>query len=211
MKTLNILIALVFSIFVLNTNAFSQDADAMQKQIDELENQIQDLTIRGSFWRCFGRISREKLFTKTKKTAKIDDAPKFKIGPGFSVKHGNKSFKVHGRMHWDVGYYGEVKDQDVYGSGTNIRRARLGFKGKADDFSFTATFDKGSSAKAASDVADQTSIDEIHFSYHPTKTMKLSIGKLKMPIERIGYAFTPCPTVRSLENEFYQKKLKEYL
>ena len=40
MKTLNILIALVFSIFVLNTNAFSQDADAMQKQIDELQNQI---------------------------------------------------------------------------------------------------------------------------------------------------------------------------
>ena len=51
-------------------------------------------------------------------------------------------------MHWDVGYYGEVKDQDVYGSGTNIRRARLGFKGKADDFSFTATFDKGASAEA---------------------------------------------------------------
>ena len=28
-------------------------------------------------------------------------------------------------------------------------------------------------------------------------------GKLKKPIERIGFAFTPCPTVRSLENEFY--------
>ena len=168
MKTLNILIALVFSIFVLNTNAFSQDADAMQKQIDELQNQIQDLTI--------------KMKGVNKKTAKIDDAPKFKIGPGFSVKHGKKSFKVHGRMHWDVGYYGEVKDQDVYGSGTNIRRARLGFKGKADDFSFTATFDKGASAKAAEDVGDQTSIDEIHFSYHPTKTMKLSVGKLKMPM-----------------------------
>ena len=73
-----------------------------------------------------------------KKQEASNDAPKFKVGPGFSVKHGNKSFKVHGRMHWDVGYYGEVKDQDVYGSGTNIRRARLGFKGKADDFSFTA-------------------------------------------------------------------------
>ena len=67
MKTLNILIALVFSIFVLNTNAFSQDADAMQKQIDELENQIQDLTI--------------KMKGVNKKTANIYDAPKFKIGP----------------------------------------------------------------------------------------------------------------------------------
>jgi len=28
-------------------------------------------------------------------------------------------------------------------------------------------------------------------------------GILKKPIERIGFAFTPCPTVRSLENEFY--------
>ena len=28
-------------------------------------------------------------------------------------------------------------------------------------------------------------------------------GKLKKPIERIGFAFTPCPTERSLENEFY--------
>jgi len=28
-------------------------------------------------------------------------------------------------------------------------------------------------------------------------------GKLKQPIERIGFAFTPCPTVRCLENEFY--------
>ena len=46
---------------------------------------------------------------------------RFKVGPSFSVKHGNKSFKVR-RMHWDVGYYGG-KDQDVYGSGTNIRRA----------------------------------------------------------------------------------------
>jgi len=168
MRKLNIFITILFGMILVNHNAFSQEADALQKQIDELQNQIQDLTI--------------KMKVANKKQEASDDAPKFKVGPGFSVKHGNKSFKVHGRMHWDVGYYGEVKDQDVYGSGTNIRRARLGFKGKADDFSFTATFDKGSSAKAASDIADQTSIDEIHFSYHPTKTMKLSIGKLKMPM-----------------------------
>ena len=28
-------------------------------------------------------------------------------------------------------------------------------------------------------------------------------GKLKSPVERIGFAHTPCPTVRILENEFY--------
>jgi len=32
---------------------------------------------------------------------------------------------------------------------------------------------------------------------------KKCFGTLKMPIERIGFAFTPCPTVRCLENEFY--------
>ena len=168
MKSLNIFITILFSVFLINYNAFSQDAADLQKQIDELQNQIQDLTI--------------KMKGINKKTAEIDEAPKFKIGPGFSVKHKDKSFKVHGRMHWDLGYYGEVKDQDVYGSGTNIRRARLGFKGKANNFSFTATFDKGSSAKANEDIADQTSIDEIHFSYHPNKNMKLSVGKLKMPM-----------------------------
>ena len=124
MKSLNIFFTILFSMFLINNNAFSQDAADLQKQIDELQNQIQDLTI--------------KMKVANKKQEASDDAPEFKVGPGFSVKHGNKSFKVHGRMHWDVGYYGEVKDQDVYGSGTNIRRARLGFKGKADNFSFTA-------------------------------------------------------------------------
>ncbi len=28
-------------------------------------------------------------------------------------------------------------------------------------------------------------------------------GRLRSPVERIGFAFTPCPTVRKLENEFY--------
>ena len=95
-----IFFTIIFSIFLINNNAFSQDAD-LQKQIDELQNQIQDLTI--------------KMKVANKKQEASDDAPEFKVGPGFSVKHGNKSFKVMG-VHWDVGYYGEVKDQDVYGS-----------------------------------------------------------------------------------------------
>ena len=28
-------------------------------------------------------------------------------------------------------------------------------------------------------------------------------GRLKAPVKRIGFADTPCPTVRELENEFY--------
>jgi pyruvate dehydrogenase E1 component beta subunit len=33
-------------------------------------------------------------------------------------------------------------------------------------------------------------------------------GKLKCPIERIGFAPTPCPTARHLENEFYPNAIK---
>jgi len=33
-------------------------------------------------------------------------------------------------------------------------------------------------------------------------------GKLKSPVYRIGFAPTPCPTVRHLENEFYPNAVK---
>jgi len=33
-------------------------------------------------------------------------------------------------------------------------------------------------------------------------------GKLKAPVERIGFAQTPCPTARHLENEFYPNAIK---
>ena len=33
-------------------------------------------------------------------------------------------------------------------------------------------------------------------------------GKLKYPVQRIGFAPTPCPTVRHLENEFYPNAVK---
>ena len=80
MKKLNIFITILFGMILVNHNAFSQDADALQKQVDELQNQIQDLTI--------------KMKVVNKKQEASNDAPKFKVGPGFSVKHGNKSFKV---------------------------------------------------------------------------------------------------------------------
>ncbi len=40
------------------------------------------------------------------------------------------------------------------------------------------------------------------------RVAKGSFGKLKCPIERIGFAPTPCPTVRHLENEFYPNAVK---
>ena len=57
MRKLNIFITILFGMILVNHNAFSQEADALQKQIDELQNQIQDLTIKMKvankkhFWR----------------------------------------------------------------------------------------------------------------------------------------------------------------
>ena len=34
-------------------------------------------------------------------------------------------------------------------------------------------------------------------------TSERCFGQLKSPVTRIGFAHTPCPTVRTLENEFY--------
>ena len=42
MRKLNIFITILFGMILVNHNAFSQEADALQKQIDELQNQIQD-------------------------------------------------------------------------------------------------------------------------------------------------------------------------
>lgn len=36
-----------------------------------------------------------------------------------------------------------------------------------------------------------------------TRISEKCFGKLKLPVQRIGFAPTPCPTVRHLENEFY--------
>lgn len=36
-----------------------------------------------------------------------------------------------------------------------------------------------------------------------TRISEQCFGKLKQPVQRIGFAPTPCPTVRHLENEFY--------
>jgi len=57
-------------------------------------------------------------------------------------------------------------------------------------------------------VADN---DWLHCGFSAEVAARVSkgcFGKLKQPIERIGFAHTPCPTVRHLENEFYPNAIK---
>ena len=52
-------------------------------------------------------------------------------------------------------------------------------------------------------IADNDWIDYGFSAEMATRIYEKCYKILKCPIERIGFAFTPCPTVRHLENEFY--------
>jgi len=52
-------------------------------------------------------------------------------------------------------------------------------------------------------VADLDWVDYGVSAEIATRVYEKCFGQLKAPVERIGFAHTPCPTVRSLENEFY--------
>jgi len=52
-------------------------------------------------------------------------------------------------------------------------------------------------------IADNDWVDYGFSAEAATRIYERCLGSLKSPIERIGFAFTPCPTVRHLENAFY--------
>jgi len=52
-------------------------------------------------------------------------------------------------------------------------------------------------------VADNDWIDCGFSAEVAARVSEKCFGQLKSPVTRIGFAFTPCPTVRVLENEFY--------
>lgn len=57
-------------------------------------------------------------------------------------------------------------------------------------------------------VADN---DWLHCGFSAEVAARVSekcFGRLKNPVQRIGFAHTPCPTVRHLENEFYPNAVK---
>jgi len=168
MNYLKFLFYIFLSSFVLiGLPSYAQDS-AIETKIKELENQIQDLKIQ------------MKILNKKNNTS-VENELKFKIGPGFSVKHGENSFKIHGRMHYDWGFLPDIDGDDELGSGTNIRRARIGLKGTAGKFFYTATFDMGASAKA-DESDDVANIDEMFFGWKANKTTDLAVGKLKIPM-----------------------------
>lgn len=115
-------------------------------------------------------------------TSMAQDAPKIKVGPGLSIKSadGSQSVALTGRLHWDLGLYSgapTVYEEDL-GTGANLRRGRLGVKGKNGDMSFNLTIDVGGSA----DDNNEAEIDEAAIYYSPSRNLKLGFGKMKIPV-----------------------------
>ena len=83
---------------------------------------------------------------------------------------------VTGRVHWDVGFYDEAEGQDL-NDGSNLRRARLGVKGRImKAWGYNIVLDGGDSA------ADDVDIDTAFVTYKGLKPITLTLGQHKAPL-----------------------------
>ncbi len=108
------------------------------------------------------------------------DAVRVKMkGPSPTIESpdGDFTMNVTGRVHWDVGFYDEAADGDRFNNGSNLRRARLGVKGKImDDWGYNIVLDGGDSA------ADDVDIDTAFVSYKGLKPLSVAFGQHKAPL-----------------------------
>ena len=116
----------------------------------------------------------------TEAAGRADDGPTVKMkgpAPTFSSADGDFTMSVTGRAHWDVGAYNEDTDGPELNDGSNLRRARLGVKGKImKDWGYEIVLDGGDSA------ADDVDIDTAFVSWKGLKPLTLTLGQHKAPL-----------------------------
>lgn len=96
--------------------------------------------------------------------------------PTFASEDGGFTMSVTGRVHWDVGFYDEAEGQDL-NDGSNLRRARLGVKGRImKAWGYNLVLDGGDSA------ADDVDIDTAFVTYKGLKPIALTLGQHKAPL-----------------------------
>ncbi len=148
--------------------AASGAALAQNAEIEEIKEAIQNL-----------QIKLERLEAAQAAQADQGDGLTISPGPGLMVSDGKKSVQLTGRLHWDVGLYPSDKfEGENFDTGANLRRGRLGIKGKSDEFSYNLTIDVGGSA----DDNNEAAIHEAAIYYSPSKNLKFGFGKMKIPI-----------------------------
>ena len=113
-------------------------------------------------------------------SATADDGPTVKMkgpAPTFSSADGDFTMSVTGRAHWDVGAYNEDTDGLELNDGSNLRRARLGVKGRImKDWGYEIVLDGGDSA------ADDVDIDTAFVSCKGLEPLTLTVGQHKAPL-----------------------------
>ncbi len=116
----------------------------------------------------------------TEAAGRADDGPTVKMkgpAPTFSSADGDFTMSVTGRAHWDVGAYNEDTDGLELNDGSNLRRARLGVKGRImKDWGYEIVLDGGDSA------ADDVDIDTAFVSWKGRKPLTLTFGQHKAPL-----------------------------
>ncbi len=149
--------------------ASAQDAEATQNaEIEALKTAIQNL-----------QIKLNSLEAQQAQRPDPDGRPEIKVGPGLRISKGKQSVQLTGRLHWDVGIYPSDQFEDEnFDTGTNLRRGRLGVKGRSDAFSYNLTIDVGGSA----DTDNSAEIDEAAIYYSPSENVKIGFGKMKIPV-----------------------------
>lgn len=155
--------------------AFADDAallarlDAMQRQIEALKSELADY--------------------KTTQTTKAASEPSlvFKNGrPTISSPDGRFTFAVRGLAQMDMGYYDQsasasrlaTTNGPSLSSGTNFRRAAIGFQGKLfDDWSYLFNYDFGGSSGNES----QGRIQSVYLQYDGLKPFAIRAGAYSPP------------------------------
>ena len=151
----------------------ARDAEAQQNaEIKALKEAIQSLQSR------LHDLEAQQA-AQAEAQADQSDEPMIKVGPGLSISKGQKSVRLTGRLHWDVGVYPSNKFAgENFDTGTNLRRGRLGVKGNSGGFSYNLTIDVGGSA----DDNNEAEIDEAAIYYSPSNMIKVGFGKMKVPV-----------------------------
>ncbi len=155
--------------------ALAQTTEELAGRVHELEQELQLLRRQ-----LEAQIERNRDAAEAASSAAADDGPTVKMkgpAPTFSSADGDFTLAVTGRVHWDMGIYDESGTDSDLNDGSNLRRARLGVKGRImKDWGYEIVLDGGDSA------ADDVDIDTAFVSWNGLKPLTVTLGQHKAPL-----------------------------
>ena len=151
----------------------------LEQELELLRRQLES-QVQGSTDAANAAVQAANEAAAAAAASAADDGPGITMkgpAPTFSSADGDDTMSVTGRVHWDVGFYDESGTDDDLNDGSNLRRARLGVKGRImKDWGYEIVLDGGDSA------ADDVDIDTAFVSYKGLKPVTLALGQHKAPL-----------------------------